>query len=100
MNTSQAGEHESLATERSIENVATHSYFRRGAAPQGRPVVRSPGELRLHRALEELGWTDAIDEFNGAARLKGQSVPEPILITTNGTVLAGFGRWRLALFEL
>jgi hypothetical protein len=28
-----------------------------------------------------------------------QSVPEPILITTNGTILAGFGRWQLALFE-
>jgi hypothetical protein len=63
-------------------------------------VVRSPKQLRLHRALEGLGWTDAIDEFNDAARLKGQSVPEPILITTNGTVLAGFGRWRVALFEL
>src|ERR1019366_4474274 len=67
---------------------------------EGRPVVRSPKQLRLHRTLEGLGWTDAIDEFNDAARLKGQSVPEPILITTNGTVLAGFGRWRVALFEL
>jgi hypothetical protein len=63
-------------------------------------VVRCPKQLRLHRALEELGWTNPIDEFNDAARLKGQSIPEPILITTNGTVLAGFGRWRLALFEL
>src|ERR1019366_3976337 len=67
---------------------------------EGRPVVRSPKQLRLHRTQEGLGWTDAIDEFNDAARLKGQSVPEPILITTNGTVLAGFGRWRVALFEL
>jgi hypothetical protein len=25
--------------------------------------------------------------------------PEPILVATNGTILAGFGRWRLALFE-
>src|SRR5208282_362747 len=65
----------------------------------GRPVVRSPEQLRLHRALEELGWTGAIDEFNDAARLKEQSVPEPILITTNGTILAGFGRWRSVLFD-
>ena len=66
---------------------------------EGHPVVRFPEQLRLHRALEELGWTGAIDEFNNAARLTNQSVTEPILITTNGTILAGFGRWRLALFE-
>jgi hypothetical protein len=53
----------------------------------------------LHPALEELGWTGVVDEFNDAARLKDQAVPEPILITTNGTILAGFGRWRLAVFE-
>jgi len=64
-----------------------------------RPVVRSPEQLRLHPALEELGWTGVIDEFNDAARLKDQSVPEPILITTNGTILAGFGRWRSAVFD-
>jgi hypothetical protein len=66
---------------------------------EGRPVVRSPEQLRLHPALEELGWTGVIDEFNNVARLKNQSVPEPILITTNGTILAGFGLWRLAVFE-
>ena len=66
---------------------------------EGRPVVRSPEQLRLHRALEELGWTGVIDEFNDAARLTNPSVTEPILITTNGTILAGFGRWRLAVFE-
>jgi len=66
---------------------------------EGRPVVRFAEQLRLHRALNELGWTGVIDEFNDAARLKNQSVPEPILITTNGTILAGFGRWRLAVLE-
>jgi hypothetical protein len=66
---------------------------------EGRPVVRSPEQLRLHRALEELGWTGVIDEFNDAARLTNPSVTEPILITTNGTILAGFGRWQLALFD-
>jgi hypothetical protein len=65
---------------------------------EGCPVVRSPKQLRLHRALEEIGWTGVIDEFN-ADRLKEQSVPEPILITPNGTILAGFGRWRSALFD-
>jgi len=66
---------------------------------EGRPAVRSPRQLRLHPALEELGCTDVIDEFNNAARLKDQSVPVPILVTTNGTILAGFGRWRSALFD-
>jgi len=65
---------------------------------EGRPVVRSPEKLRLHRAFDELDWACAIDEFNDA-RLANRSVTEPILITTNGTILAGFGRWRLAVFE-
>jgi hypothetical protein len=64
-----------------------------------RPVVRSPEQLRQHRALEELGWTGEIDELNDAARLTRQSVIEPILITTNGTILAGIGRWRSAVFD-
>jgi hypothetical protein len=62
-------------------------------------VVRSPEQLRLHRPLDELGWTGVIDELNDAARLKNQPSPEPIFITTNGTILAGFGRWRLAMLE-
>ena len=66
---------------------------------EGRPVVRFPEQLRLHRALEELGWTGAIDEFNNVARLKNQSIPEPIIITTNDTLIAGFGRWRAALLH-
>jgi hypothetical protein len=66
---------------------------------KGRPVVCSPEQLLLHRAMEELGWTGVIDEFNEAARLTNPSVTEPILVTTNGTILAGFGRWRLAVFE-
>jgi len=62
-------------------------------------VVRSPQQLRLHPALEELGWTGVIDEFNDAALLKDQSAPEPVLVTTNGTIIAGFGRWRSAVFS-
>jgi hypothetical protein len=64
-----------------------------------RPVLRFPEQLRLHPALVELGFTGAIDEFNRAALPKNQSVPEPILITRDGTILAGLGRWRVALFE-
>ncbi len=66
---------------------------------EGRPVVRLPEQLRLHRALNELGWTGPIEEFNEAARLNTRSLREPILIARDGTLLAGIGRWRLALFE-
>ena len=80
-----------------VSGVAQHSFNRTAmSCLEGRPVVRFPEQLRLHRALEELGWAGGIDEFNNVARLKNQSVPEPILITTNGTILVGFGRWRLA----
>ncbi len=65
----------------------------------GRPVSRSPEQLRLHRALDELDWVGMIGELNEAVRLKNASVAEPILITMNGTILAGFGRWRLAAFD-
>jgi hypothetical protein len=66
---------------------------------EGCPVRRSPKELHLHRALNELGGMGLIHELNRAAQWKDQSVLEPLFITTNGTILAGFGRWRLALFE-
>ena len=66
--------------------------------PEGHPVVLSPQQLRLHRALEELGWVGAIEEFNDA-RLTRSSVAEPILVTPGGTILSGFGRWRSALFD-
>jgi hypothetical protein len=66
---------------------------------EGHAVVRSPEHLRLHRALGEIGWTGVIDEFNDAARLTNSPVTEPLLITTNGTILAGFGRWRVAVCQ-
>jgi hypothetical protein len=64
-----------------------------------RPVVRSPKQLRVHPALVELDWTGGIDDLNDAAPVKDQSVPVPILITTNGIILAGFGRWWSAVFD-
>jgi hypothetical protein len=67
--------------------------------PVGRLVVHFPEQLRMHHALEELRLIGVVDEINEAARLKHQPVHEPILITRNGTILAGFERWRLALFE-
>jgi len=67
--------------------------------PMGRPVVRFPGQLRMHHALDELGLVGVVAEISEAARLKHQPVLEPILITTSGTILAGFEHWRLALLE-
>jgi hypothetical protein len=66
---------------------------------EGRSAVRPLKQLRLHPALEKLGWTGVVNEFNDAARLNDQAVPVPILITTNGTILAGFGRWRSAVLD-
>lgn len=65
----------------------------------GRPVVRSLTELHLHPALEKLGWAGLVEEFNDALRPATHSIYDPILIATDGTILAGFGRWRLAVFE-
>lgn len=66
---------------------------------EGRPVVRSPEQLRLHRAMDELDWIGVMGELNEAVRVTNPSLSDPILITTNGTILAGFGRRRLALLE-
>ncbi len=66
---------------------------------EARLVVRSPENLRLHTALRDLDVIDVVEELNDAARLKDQFAAEPILITTNGTILAGFGRWRAAVFN-
>jgi hypothetical protein len=66
---------------------------------EGRPVVRSLKALHLHPALERLGWTGLVEKFNDAARSASHSINDPILIATDGTILAGFGRWRLAVFE-
>jgi hypothetical protein len=66
---------------------------------EGRPVVRSPEQLRVHRALDELDLMDVAGELNDAAGLRDLFPPEPILITTDGTILVGLGRWRLALLD-
>jgi hypothetical protein len=47
--------------------------------------------LHLHPALERVGWTGLVEEFNIAARSASRSIHDAILIATDGTVLAGFG---------
>jgi hypothetical protein len=51
---------------------------------EGRPVVRSPKQLRLHPALEKIGWTGVIDEFNDSARLKERSLLSRLLLRQTG----------------
>ncbi|MCU1302352.1 MAG: hypothetical protein JWQ87_2636 [Candidatus Sulfotelmatobacter sp.] len=65
---------------------------------EGRPIVRSIKELHLHPALERVGWSGLVEEFNDAAR-PANRIQDPILIATDGTILTGFGRWQLAVFE-
>jgi hypothetical protein len=59
-------------------------------------VVRSPEALHLHHALHEIDGVGAVGETNEALQFTDSCVTEPVLITTNGTILAGFGRWRAA----
>jgi hypothetical protein len=61
-------------------------------------VVRFPQELRLHPILEEFDFL-AAEDLNKSAELKALAVPEPIIVTPDGTILAGFGAWRFAKSE-
>lgn len=81
-----------------FEGASQTPYQRPITLLQAHPVVRSPRELRLHKALDELGSTNATSEFNDALQLTS-SLTEPVLITTNGTILAGIGLWRSAIFN-
>ncbi len=65
---------------------------------EGRPVVRCPQQLRLHPILEEFDFL-AAEDLNKFAELKALAVPEPIIVTPDGTILAGFGAWRFAKSE-
>jgi hypothetical protein len=65
---------------------------------EGRPINYDPLKLKLHRALDQLGWT-SMGELNDAARLEAEDLLEPIIVTTEGIVLSGIGAWQLALLE-
>jgi hypothetical protein len=61
----------------------------------GHQVVRPPGALRLHSALNDLnlsGWV-----INSESQGKPQDVHEPILITNQDILLAGFAEWHAAV---
>jgi hypothetical protein len=61
----------------------------------GHQAIRSPGELHLHSAFNELnlaGWL-----INTELQGKPQDVHEPILITRTGIILGGFAEWHAAV---
>lgn len=84
----------SQAPELSVESLRSHIAVDR---KEGRLVSRFPEQLRPHRALYGICWT-AIVEAHEVARQKSP-IPDPILITNKGTILAGFGQWKLALLD-
>lgn len=60
-------------------------------------VVRTLEGLRVHPALEEIGWYGFLLEIGEAAQSDDQmSTEEPIFVTQTGLILSGFGRWRFA----
>jgi ParB-like chromosome segregation protein Spo0J len=68
-----------------------------GFRSQSPQVVRSPGELRLHPAVLRLNLASPLVGTPGGGTLEKQSVVEPILITTNSTIISGFSSWQSAL---
>src|SRR5262252_8366522 len=66
----------------------------------GRIVVRALELLRVHPALEEIGYCAFLPELGEAARSQDLvSTEEPTFVTDTGLILAGFGRWRLAISQ-
>jgi hypothetical protein len=64
----------------------------------GHPAVRSLEGLHTHPALLDLNGVDLATELNESERVRNQ-VTTPILISSDGTVLSGFGLWRSALLH-
>ena len=63
-------------------------------------MVRALEEVRVHPALEEIGFCAFLPELNEATRSQDQMSPEePIYVTHTGLILSGFGRWRSAVFD-
>jgi hypothetical protein len=65
---------------------------------RGYPVARAPKDLHVHPALLDIDGMDVAGELNEAERVRHQAIM-PILISSVGTVLSGFGQWRSALLH-
>jgi hypothetical protein len=81
-----------------IASSSTHLGLDEVRQLEGRSVLRLPEQLRLHPTLEEFDFL-AVEDLNKSAELKMLAVPEPIIVTPDGTILAGFGAWRFAKLE-
>jgi hypothetical protein len=67
---------------------------------RGRTVVWALEELRVHPALQEIGFCAFLPELNEATRSQNRISPqEPIFVTHTGLILSGFGCWRSAVFD-
>lgn len=64
---------------------------------EGRSVRRCPQDLRMHPAVEHIG-ANQIHELSEAAESRSATDSGPVHVTADGTILAGFGAWRLAKF--
>ena len=67
-----------------------------------RPVTLLPKQLRLHPAFEQVTGTSTIDDLNYAGLVKNEATANqaiPVLISKQGIILDGIGRWRIALLE-
>jgi hypothetical protein len=61
----------------------------------GHQVIRLPGALRLHPAFNELNLADWL--IHSESQGKPKDVHEPILITNQDILLAGFAEWHAAV---
>ena len=69
-----------------------------GCSREGHPATYDPRSLKLHSALDKLGWTH-LEDLNDANYKGDQPLREPVLVTSQGTLLSGVGHWQLALLE-
>jgi hypothetical protein len=62
-----------------------------------RHVVRSPEQLNLHPVLIRLNLIASLTELSLESDLEKQRLREPVLITTQGTIISGFATWNTAI---
>ncbi len=66
------------------------------------PVTRFPNQLRLHPAFEKLAGISTVGDLNYAGLIRNEPLGNQatlLLISKQGIILEGVGRWRFALLE-
>ena len=67
-----------------------------GRSASGRLAFRSTASLRPHPIYQELCGPIAATRMRGVAQQPG-AIREPLVTTTDGTILDGHARWQVAL---